>query len=194
VEVRYQGIFGGRIDMNLSPRGHEQAAALATYLHRHNFDAVYASPMRRVQQTLAPFQLNGAPKAAVVPELREFDFGDWTGLTFDEVHQRFGVRAEQWLEQIEAAAVPNGECVRRLGERLGPCLRQLLAKHAGQTVLVACHGGVIRMLLSLLLDWPLPRFNSVEVDYASITQVLCGTDGNSVRILNFAPWRDLAAQ
>ncbi len=61
VEVRYHKIFGGKIDMNLSPRGHEQAALLAKFLRTRQLDAVYASPMKRVQQTLAPFLNNGAP-------------------------------------------------------------------------------------------------------------------------------------
>ena len=55
VEAAYQRVFGGRIDMNLSPNGHEQAAALAKWLARQPLHAVYASPMKRVQQTLAPF-------------------------------------------------------------------------------------------------------------------------------------------
>lgn len=54
VESRYQGIFGGRIDMNLSPRGRKQAGILAGYLQEKTIDAIYASPMRRVQQTLSP--------------------------------------------------------------------------------------------------------------------------------------------
>ncbi len=52
VEAGYQRVFGGRIDMELSPFGHEQARRLADYLERFPFDALYASPMRRVRQTL----------------------------------------------------------------------------------------------------------------------------------------------
>ena len=62
IEKRYQNVFGGRIDMKLSPRGHRQAAALARFLHGQRFDAVYVSPMRRVQQTLAPLLRNGLPQ------------------------------------------------------------------------------------------------------------------------------------
>jgi len=65
--------------MNLSPRGYEQAGLLAKFLRTRKLDAVYASPMKRVQQTLAPFLTNGAPAQTVVAELREVDFGDWTG-------------------------------------------------------------------------------------------------------------------
>ena len=71
VEERYQHVFGGRLDMDISPRGHEQAAALAGYLSRRQVDALFASPMKRVQQTLSPYQNNGAPRPVVLPDLRE---------------------------------------------------------------------------------------------------------------------------
>src|SRR3974377_1216724 len=81
VEARYQGGFGGQTDMELSPRGHEQAAALARYLRSKTISAIYASPMKRVQQTLQPWVVNGVPRPTMVPNLREVDFGVWTGLT-----------------------------------------------------------------------------------------------------------------
>src|SRR5258708_10535086 len=58
VEERYQSVFGGRIDMGLSQRGHEQSRTLAKYLHGKPMQALYASPMKRVQETLAPLLLN----------------------------------------------------------------------------------------------------------------------------------------
>ena len=66
VEPRHQHTFGGRIDMNLSARGQEQAKTLAEYLRGKTIDAIYASPMKRVQQTLAPFLNNGASTPAVL--------------------------------------------------------------------------------------------------------------------------------
>ncbi|HWH69998.1 MAG TPA: histidine phosphatase family protein [Candidatus Sulfotelmatobacter sp.] len=192
VEARYQGVFGGRIDMDLSPRGHEQAAALARYLHPRGFAALYASPMKRVQQTLAPLLTNGCPQPAILRDLREVDFGDWTGLKWEEVPVKFGVSAFTWLDQLECAGIPNAECSQTLRARLEPCLQQILAKHPGQEVAIACHGGVIRMLLSLLLDWPLSRMGAIEIDYASITQVIWQPAKVQVQLLNFAPWRDLS--
>jgi broad specificity phosphatase PhoE len=54
VEPRYQGTFGGCINMDLSPHGCAQAEVLAKYLHGKTLDAIYASPMKRAQQTAAP--------------------------------------------------------------------------------------------------------------------------------------------
>src|SRR5277367_384373 len=85
VEQRYHKIFGGTIDMNISPRGHEQAATLAEFLRGRKIDAIYASPMKRVRQTLAPFLKKGAPSPKVLQDLREVDFGEWTGSNWEQV-------------------------------------------------------------------------------------------------------------
>jgi len=193
VEVKYHRIFGGRIDMNLSPRGRRMARTLATYLERKTLDAIYSSPMKRVQQTLAPTLRPGKPAQKILPGLREIDFGDWTGLGWQEVSARFGFEAHEWLEQIEHHGVPNGEDGRRFRARVEPCVREILSGHPGQNVAVFCHGGVIRMILAILLDLPLPKTNSFEIEYASITQVAVHPHMAEVELLNFTPWRDLVA-
>ena len=107
VETRYQGVFGGTIDMNLSDRGHEQAKTLAKFLRGKKFDAIYASPMKRVQQTFAPSAKHHKVKQVILPGLREIHFGDWTGLNWDEVRQQFGIEPYEWLDKIELGVVPK---------------------------------------------------------------------------------------
>lgn len=187
VEERYHRVFGGRLDMDLSPLGHEQAAALARHMRRHPMDAIYASPMRRAQQTLAP--LDGHAPAQVREALREVDFGDWTGLTWEDVHARFNVHASSWLHRMEEATIPNGESGAAFRARVEPCLREILRAQAGKNAAVVCHGGVIRMMLAILLELPLPKLASFEIDYASVTHVELRPHFTEVRLLNFAPWR-----
>jgi broad specificity phosphatase PhoE len=192
VEARYQRIFGGRIDMDLSPRGHEQAAALARYLQSSRFDAIYASPMKRVQQTLVPLVNGGGAYAPVImPGLREVDFGDWTGLGWEQVHAKFNVSAFQWLQKLEQAAIPNAENGETFRARVEPCLQAILHSHPGQSVAIACHGGTIRMILSILLELPLSKMAGFEIEYASLTQVLHSPQKAEVQLLNFTPWRDV---
>jgi broad specificity phosphatase PhoE len=191
VEERYHRVFGGRIDMDLSPRGHEQARTLAGFLRRRPIDAIYASPMRRAQQTLAPLASH-CPKPAIArPEFREVDFGDWTGLTWEQVHSRYQISAFDWLEQIERGAIANAETGASFRTRVEPALRQIVCDHAGQSVAIVCHGGVVRMMLSILLDLPLPKLASFEIDYASVSQVERHERKTEVTLVNFAPWRDL---
>ena len=184
-------MFGGRIDMELSPRGHQQARALSRYFQGQKLDAVYASPMRRVHQTIASVLLGGSLKSIVLEDLREVDFGDWTGLHWNEIQAKFGKSAFTWLHELECAGIPNAECSKTLRSRVEPCLRQLLEKHSGQRVAVFCHGGVIRMALAILLNWQLPALAALEIDYASVTQVLWTPSAARLQFSNFTPWREL---
>jgi broad specificity phosphatase PhoE len=193
VEARYQGIFGGRIDMNLSPRGKRQAKILAEYLRVKTIDAVYASPMKRVQQTLAPTLKLGRHEQTVFHDLREIDFGDWTGMNWAAVRDKFNFAVHEWLDQIEKPGAPRGESGKTFRARVEPCLRDIIQKHPGENVAIFCHGGVIRMLLAILLELPLPKTNAFQVEYASITQVALHPHMAEVELLNFTPWRDLVA-
>jgi broad specificity phosphatase PhoE len=191
VEAKYHRIFGGQIDMELSPLGHEQAAMLAKYLKPRKFDAIYASPMKRVQLTMAPLLEGRTNTPVVLDGLREVNFGVWTGLSWEEVKAKHNVSAFQWLHQLESGSIAEAESGREFRARVEPCVEQILRECAGKTVAVACHGGVIRMALSILLKLPLPDMAGFEIDYASVTQVHCLAHKNEVQLLNFTPWRDL---
>jgi broad specificity phosphatase PhoE len=191
VEQRYHKIFGGTIDMDLSPRGQEQARLLAAFLRRKKIDAIYASPMKRVQQTLAPFSNNGAPAQTILPALREIHFGDWTGLNWEKVCEQFKLDPHEWLDHIERGITPNGENGPQFRARVEPCLREIIQRHPGETVAIFCHGGVVRMILSILLELPLPKTNAFEIEYASVTQVALHPRLAEIELLNFTPWRDL---
>ena len=192
VDTRYHGIFGGQIDMDLSARGHEQALALAKYLQRREFDAIYASPMKRAQQTLQPLLANRKNSPVTAHGLREVHFGDWTGLSWAEVKTKFNISAFQWLDQLEKSGIPNAETVSAFRERVEPHLQEILKAYAGKKVAIVCHGGTIRMLLAILLDLPLSRMAHFEIEYASVTDVLLHPHKAEIQLLNFTPWRDLA--
>jgi broad specificity phosphatase PhoE len=191
VEESYHRVFGGVIDMNLSPRGHEQAAKLAKWLHpRIPIDAIYVSPMKRAQQTVQPLlQATGLP-ATTLKGLREVDFGDWTGLSWEEVHHKFGVSAFDWLKHMEAHGFPGGETTTHFRSRLEPCLKQIVAEQPGKSVAIVCHGGVIRMLLAMVLDLRIVSMGGFEIDYASATRVDYREMKSEVQFLNLTPWRD----
>ena len=192
VEERYHRVFGGsQIDMELSERGHRQVQALADYLAPTPPEILYSSPMRRVQQTLAPLAKQAGLTPVILPGLREVDFGTWTGLSWDQVKERFNQSPFDWLDLLETGGIAEAESTLSFRERVGLSLQQILRDSSGRTVAVVCHGGVIRMLLSILLDLPFRRMNLFEVEYASLTQVLHRPRKVEVELHNFTAWRDL---
>ena len=97
VDEAYHEVFGGQIDMELSPVGHEQAKGLAKFLNGRTFDRIYRSPMVRVRQTAKPLLDALGREAQVIEDLREVDFGVWTGHKWHEIQEKFGMDAEDWL-------------------------------------------------------------------------------------------------
>jgi len=191
VESKYHRVFGGKIDMDLSPLGHDQVKALADYFHRHPPQVMYASPMKRVQQTLAPLAAQTSLKPIILPGLREVDFGAWTGLGWEEVYNQFKVSAYDWINQLEEGGIAGAESTTEFRGRVGDSLRQILHHSPGQEIAVVAHGGVIRMLLALILELPFAKTSGFDIEYASITKVKMVPNKTEVELLNFAPWRDL---
>ncbi|MDX1952629.1 MAG: histidine phosphatase family protein [Verrucomicrobiota bacterium] len=192
VEEKYHKVFGGaRIDMELSPLGHEQVRALANYLLPMPPDLIYASPMRRVQQTLEPLAQALELMPVILPDLREVDFGSWTGLSWEQVLEKFQISAYTWLDQLEDGTIPQAETTVAFRERVANAINTILNESSGKSIAVVCHGGVIRMILSILFDLPFRRMNLFEVEYASITRVLLRPTRVELELHNFTPWRDL---
>ncbi len=179
--------------MAVSDLGRQQALMLAEYVSRKfQPDALYASPMRRVQLTLEPLRAR-LPSLPMTLEdgLREVDFGAWTGLGWHEISERFGVTAYDWLDALERGTMPEAEPEELFRRRVESTLRRILANESGRTVVVACHGGVVRMALSILLELPLHKMTHLEIDYASLTWVDALDRKIEMQLQNFTPWRDL---
>ena len=194
VEHRYHKVFGGcRIDMSLSPLGHEQAAALVQWMKDSKLDAIYASPMIRVQQTIAPLVAASGLQPIVMEDLREVDFGDWTGLKWDGVLEKFGISAFDWLEVLEGPGIIGGESAGALLARVVPCVRQILHDNPHRSVAIACHGGIIRVILAALLEMRLAQMAHFNIEYGSVTVVKIQPEKKhalEIDLLNLCPLRD----
>ena len=97
-----------------------------------------------------------------------------------------------WLDQLERGTIPNAENATSFRARVAECLAEIMRMQTSRTSAVYCHGGVIRMLLSILLDLPYSKTDSFQIDYASVTEVTIGPDRTRIELLNFAPWREPA--
>ena len=189
VAEEYHQVFGGRIDMELSPLGHRQAKHLAKFLDDRPFDRIYCSPMVRVRQTAEPLLDALGQAAVVIDDLREVDFGVWTGYKWYEIEGKFGMDAIDWLVHLQNGDVPEAEPMDVYESRIKRSLDRILSEGEGDDVLVFCHGGVIRMLLALLLKESFSTMGRFEVDYASLSVAEIRGERVELTLHNFAAWQ-----
>ena len=139
--------FAGSTDVELSDEGRRQARSLAESLADSAITAVYASHMRRAIETAT---LLGTPRK-LEPRtdagLREIDHGRWEGLTRGEVEARYPDEYASWEEDPFTFAPEGGESGISVMARALPVVRQILLRHAGETVVVVSHKATIRLLL-----------------------------------------------
>ena len=120
-------------------------------------DALWVtSHLRRTQETArsitAHMPEGAAPAPLVEPDLAEQNFGDWQGLTHEELAaRRDGAWHRFWLTPA-AEAPPGGESFVQVIERVSAVIARLSRAHAGRDVVAVCHGGTIRAALALALD------------------------------------------
>jgi alpha-ribazole phosphatase len=157
----------GRLDIGLSPTGLANAERLAGSLRDLELEKVYASPRRRAVQTAAA--LGGSP--SVDDRLRELDFGELEGRTYDEIEREQPAFFRRWMETPTRVRFPGGESYGELRERVAAAVDDAVAAHAARTVALVSHGGVIRAALAVALGLPDQRAFALDVGYARISVV-----------------------
>jgi len=86
------------------------------------------------------------------PNLRELDFGEWEGRSWDALAREEGPRFERWMANHLVEAPPGGESHGVLAERVGRALAA--AEAAGDDVAWVTHAGPIRIAVACLLGLP----------------------------------------
>jgi probable phosphoglycerate mutase len=138
--------FQGHADPPLNDPGRAQARALAGELGVERFAALYTSPLRRAAETAAILASELGVEPVRDAALEEVDVGSWSGLTRDEVEERFPGGYARWLEH--GHGWDDGETYEELGGRVVAGLLSIGARHPDVAVLAVTHGGPIRSALA----------------------------------------------
>ena len=179
-ERRFQG---GR-EVSLSAVGREQAESAARLLAATRIDAVWSSPLARARDTAA---IIAAPHRLAVQEseaFREMGFGDWEGLTRDEVRERFPEAHRAWAEIPHEATWPGAETLAAVRARALAGLEALRAAHTGQTICLVSHGITGRLLILEALGLGPDRLWSFQLSSTGISELEFRDDWTTLHRMN----------
>jgi broad specificity phosphatase PhoE len=178
------GIFQGQLDVPLNARGELQARAVAERLAGVTFDAIYASDLQRAARTA---ELMAEPHDLCVTldrDLRERHYGTLQGARYDQARELLAALGMTSAGEggVGSATLPGGETLVALRRRARSFSRRLRETHppeAGQTVLIVSHGGLLRVLLTAMLDLPAAARQRFAFSNCGVSRVLL-TDRSAV--------------
>jgi len=161
--------FRGRADVPLNETGRAQAEATGKRVAvEWQPSAIYASPLSRAVKTAAAIARHFDLPVQIHHGIADIDYGQWQGLTPDEVKVRWPEIHHAWYNAPHTMRIPGGETLDDLRTRGMAAVKELAARYAGQTVVLVGHTVINRIILLGVLGLGNDRFWHLRQDTCAI--------------------------
>lgn len=170
--------FRGLSDAPLNEQGKYEAVGAARVLRDREVSRIYSSPVRRAVQTATAIAVTAETRVETDDDFTDIDYGEWQGLTVDEVRQRFGTDGlEAWRRDPASFTFPGGDSIASVRERLHPALlRVATGEGDGGAVAVVSHLAVLKICFVILMELDMSYFWKVDLDNGSVSTFEYSTD------------------
>ena len=180
VQWNKENTFVGSTDLPLDSTGLHQAARLAEYLEDKALSAIYSSDLIRAMQTAKAIAERVRLSVTPIPELREFDYGEWEGVAEAKVISRYPDLYKQWRADSVGVKVPGGESFGELRDRAFPEFCRIAEAHQQETAAIVGHKSVNRMILCCLLRIDVNLYKRIGQVNAAVNIIRRGDDGTFI--------------
>ncbi|MEG1413109.1 MAG: alpha-ribazole phosphatase [Acidaminococcaceae bacterium] len=177
--------FQGHADNPLNQEGLEQAAQLGEYLQNLPLSAIYASDLTRAVQTATPLAKVHKLPITTVPALREINFGQWEGKTYEEIKALWPQEIEEFFRKPSSVQIVGGESFSTVQQRAWQALTEIIATQAEDTnIAIVSHGGTIRTLVCAVLHLELNYLWKINVNNVGVSCLKQWENNLAVQYLN----------
>jgi probable phosphoglycerate mutase len=175
------GRVQGWLDVPLDDVGKMQALSVSRRFSNRFISAIYTSPLSRAAETAKAIAAACNREVILDIRLREYNMGDWTGLTGDEIAAT--VPGDHTANHD--AQIPNGETAQDMRKRVDAFLADMLARHTSRdTVVAVSHGGTLGMVVAAMLNMPAVRRQPFTFGNTAVTKATCEHGVWRLRSLN----------
>lgn len=165
------GRIQGSTDIPLNETGRRQAQCLAKGMEGRPVTKVFTSRLMRAYETGQAIGKSQKVPVEKIDGLEEVAYGDWEGLTMEEIAGKYPKELEQWYLSPVEVAPPGGETQTQVYERCKKAMETILAQAEGDVAIVS-HGATVVFLLEYLLrDTGRTEEDDIIVGNASISTI-----------------------
>jgi len=170
--------YKGHIDVPLSANGIEHIRKLSSFLSGEvgkreggKVKAVCCSGLSRAKKTAEIIAEPLGLKPFIVDELKERNFGEWEGMSFDEIRNQWPDAFNAWADDPLRFSPVGGESTLGLRDRVMPAFNKIMEDHEGEDIVIVSHGGVTRIILCEVLGMPLENIFRIEQDFGALNVI-----------------------
>lgn len=152
---------------NLGSTKHDTHTKVSPWTH------IISSPLKRCADFARQFSDQHNLELHIEPDFAEINFGDWEGLSSEQIMNRDPERLLQYWDNPADNTPPNGESLHNFKARIITAWNNLLQQHVSTDknhLLIVTHGGSLRVILSHILDMPQASLFSIDVPYACLSR------------------------
>jgi probable phosphoglycerate mutase len=183
--LRVERSDGSAADPELSGKGIEQAKKLASWMRNESLDALYCSPMMRAMMTAGPLAQAKGLEIQIEPDVAEYDRDASTYIPIEEIKEKEPERWKKMLTQDMDASINSFQDKDAFVKKVLDSLEKIVKENRGKKVAVVCHGGVVNVWASHVLEMNKTMFFLPE--YTSINRFMASSSGViTVKSLNEA--------
>jgi broad specificity phosphatase PhoE len=161
-------IFRGSRDIPLNDTGREEARLAGEWLKGETIHAAYCSPLSRARDTGEAIARHHGLPVADLPGLTDLKYGDWEGLPLTEVKVKHADLYRRWETAPHTVRFPNGETLDEVKVRALDAVAAVVQRHPEQTVLLAAHRAVNKVLIAALIGLDNSNFWRIGQDTTAI--------------------------
>jgi broad specificity phosphatase PhoE len=133
----------------------------------YEWDLIVSSPMSRCKAFAEVLAQKNSIELNIEQDLEEIGFGSWEGKTRDQLIEQDEQAFYNFYQNPLAYKPAGAESLESLRARVGGVLDKLVSQHPNKRILVVAHGGVMRAVVSHVLEIPLQNMFQLKVDYAA---------------------------
>jgi probable phosphoglycerate mutase len=167
-----RAIVGRKPGVTLNGEGREQAERLGRRFRNEEITEVHCSPLDRARETARPIADQLGLEIKIAAELDEIDFGDWTGLSLDELARRQDW--ERWNRSRSNTRAPGGETMLEVQARVVGYIEKLGGAVRGAAYILVGHADPIKAALLYFLGAAIDFMQRLEISPASVSAVELG--------------------
>lgn len=163
-------IFRGTYDIPHNETGQEEARLTGEWLKGETIYAAYCSPLSRARDTAEAIARHHGLMVEDLPGIIDLNYGDWQGLPLAEVKVKYADLYRQWETAPHTVRFPGGETLEEVRRRAWGTVEEVVQRHPGQTILLAAHRVVNKVLIACFIGLDNSHFWRIGQDTTAINR------------------------